>query len=113
MVPIIELGSEGPAVHTRIGKALARLPIQVYIYGDAYKDDIKKGLGKSPKANVVWIQDPKQLAKEIGKDITSDTTILLEGRVPATVAKSVIPAEGPKSTSSHGSRVKPGMTTTL
>lgn len=90
MVPIIELGSEGSAVHTRIGKALARLPMQVYIYGDAYREDIQKGLAVSPTANVIWMNDPKQMAVEAAKDLTSKSTVVLEGRIPALVRSAVL-----------------------
>lgn len=90
MVPIIELGSEGPAVHTRIGKALSPLPIQVYIYGDTYREDIQKGLGIRPKATVTWSIDPKEMAKEVSQDMNASTTVALEGRIPDTVRIAVL-----------------------
>ncbi|OGY30798.1 MAG: hypothetical protein A3C02_00120 [Candidatus Andersenbacteria bacterium RIFCSPHIGHO2_02_FULL_45_11] len=91
MVPIIELGSEGPAVHKRIGKALSPLPIQVYIYGDAYREDIQKGLGVSPAAIVVWMNDPKVTAQQIAKDMATETVVVLEGRLPNIIRQAVIP----------------------
>lgn len=91
LIPIIELGKEGEIVHERIGKALAQLVAHVYIYGDAYKKDIQRGLGTSPKATVFWFDDAKKMAQEITKNVTKETVLLLEGRVPKIVMHSVMP----------------------
>lgn len=90
LVPIIELGSEGASVHTRIGKALSSLSASVYIYGDAYKQDIQAGLGKKPFAQVEWFSDPSRLAQAIADNVTSDTTLVLEGRLPSSARSAVI-----------------------
>lgn len=90
LVPIIELGSFGEVVHERIGKALAQLVAHVYIYGDAYKKDIQRGLGTSPKATVLWFDDAKKMVQEITKHVTKETVLLLEGRVPNVVIDAVL-----------------------
>lgn len=90
LVPVIELGKQGPVVHERIGKALASLHTHVFIYGDAYKQNIQKGLGKSSHATVTWYSDAKKMSQEVTKNISSDTTIVLEGRVPAVVRDAVL-----------------------
>lgn len=90
LVPIIELGKEASRVHQKIGKNIAPLSARVFIYGDAYREDIKKGLGKHPVADVVWISNPNMLAEKVSEDITKETTILLEGRVPSIVRKRLL-----------------------
>lgn len=90
LVPIIELGVEASNVHKKIGSLLAPLSSRVYIYGDAYQKDILRGLGKKPKANVVWISDPKILAEKVSEHMTEDTAIVLEGRVPNIVRERIL-----------------------
>ncbi len=90
LVPIIELGKQGPVVHERIGKQLANLHAHVFIYGDAYKQDIQKGLGKSVQTTVMWYTDAKLLAQEATKNIAPETIILLEGRLPALICNAVL-----------------------
>lgn len=90
LIPIIELGEEGSIVHERIGKYLSVLAAKVYIYGDAYKKDIVRGMGNSPQAHVLWFDDAKKLEAEVVQDMQSDTVILLEGRVPALVRSSLL-----------------------
>ncbi len=83
LVPIIELGPEGHRVHQRIGKLLSQTTIRVFIYGDAYAGDIARGIGKKSSATISWVTDAKKLVDVVSADITSSTTIALEGRVPA------------------------------
>ncbi len=90
LVPIIELGVEASNVHTKIGSLLAPLSARVYIYGDAYQKDILRGLGKKPKADVVWISDPRTLAEKVSEHMTEDTSIVLEGRVPNIVRERIL-----------------------
>ncbi len=89
LVPIIELGADGVLVHEKIGRALSPLPADVLIYGKAYKKDIKRGLGPTPAARVEWVTDAKELERRVTRDLSSDTAILLEGRVPSVVLKSL------------------------
>jgi UDP-N-acetylmuramoyl-tripeptide--D-alanyl-D-alanine ligase len=90
LVPIIELGSEAAAVHERIGRLLAPLDAKVYIYGDAYKADIQRGLGKKRRVTVTWFDDAKSMATALSSNISSETTMLLEGRLPSIVRTSVV-----------------------
>ena len=90
LVPIIELGAESSAVHERIGKLLASLPARVYMYGDAYKEDIMRGLGGSGILNVTWYTDTEDLERDVQKDITPETVLLLEGRIPNIVRSALL-----------------------
>ncbi len=90
MVPIIELGEEGSVVHERIGRLLATLSARVFIYGDAYKEDLVRGLGKNPKATVTWYSDAKKMSEEVTKGVIAKTVLLLEGRVPDIVRSSLL-----------------------
>lgn len=92
LVPIIELGAESAAVHERIGALLATLPATVFMYGESNKQSILQGLGTAPKAQVVWINDAKELTEKVGMGITSETVVLLEGRVPSVLRFAIIPS---------------------
>ena len=83
LVPIIELGLEGHIVHERIGKLLSKTNLRVFVYGNAYASDIARGIGKKSSVNISWVTDAKKLVDVVSADITSSTTIALEGRVPA------------------------------
>ncbi len=90
LVPIIELGSEGQRVHERIGKLLSGTKLSVYVYGDAYKEDILRGLGKNPAATVTWHTDAKQLVSAVTENISKTSIIVLEGRVPALLREQLL-----------------------
>lgn len=89
MVPIIELGEMGPAVHERIGRVLAESRAKVWIYSTAYQEDIRKGMGSASLAE--WFTDPKQLARRVQEAAQADTAILLEGRIPEVVRQTCFP----------------------
>lgn len=91
MVPIIELGTEGNAVHERIGRALADAVFQVMIYGDAYKDDFMRGLNHKVSKNITWYSDAKLLEQDIKKTLPGKNIVVLEGRLPEIICNSVIP----------------------
>lgn len=83
LVPIIELGSEGPRVHDRMGAALAKTGARVYVYGNNYDKDIMRGFthaGGSSK--IAWYVNPRILARDVCDQVRENTLILLEGRVP-------------------------------
>lgn len=86
LVPVIELGTEGPQVHRRIAKALASSGAQIYLFGDAYQKEFAQELRQA-----TWQQfsDAKELARTVSKDLTDNSVILLEGRIPAVVREAV------------------------
>lgn len=88
-VPIIELGQEGPSVHARLGKQFATSGASVYIFGNAYKRDIMKGAAEDASL-ITWFTEPGDLLSAIVHNVTSDTAILIEGRVPAVVHKGIL-----------------------
>lgn len=88
-VPIIELGSEGEKVHERIGKALADSRASVFIYGNAYKNALQRGMG-SRVSNALWFTNAKKLSDAVVTGVRSDTVILLEGRLPGMVRSALI-----------------------
>lgn len=85
LVPIIELGEEGSAVHERIGRLLHELPAHVFIYGDEYKEDIIRGLGHNPKTTITWFDDAKKMKEKVIDGIGGKTILVLEGRIPSLV----------------------------
>lgn len=87
IVPIIELGEEGPSVHQKIGRELTKIGAKVYIYGTEYREDILDGAGSS--AHITWITDPRELVEKATKNLTDKSVILLEGRVPAVIRKAL------------------------
>lgn len=90
LVPIIELGEEGGAVHERIGRLLHTLPAHVYIYGNEYQADILRGMGHLPKAMVLWFDNAKKLNEAVTAGIGVRTLIVLEGRVPSLLRTSLL-----------------------
>ncbi len=90
LVPIIELGSEGSAVHERIGNALSEISCKVMIYGNAYKADIIRGLGSSVHGHIAWYSDPNIITRDIQTYRTTKSIIVLEGRVPTTIHHALV-----------------------
>lgn len=90
--PLEELGREGAAVHQRIGKAIATSGIDlVFIVNHNYEAILKKTITSSPNAPLVFVSnDARDLAQRINKTVTNNTVILLEGRMPDVVRKSLI-----------------------
>jgi UDP-N-acetylmuramoyl-tripeptide--D-alanyl-D-alanine ligase len=82
MVPLIELGADNHKVHQKISTALENSNASVFIYGNSYKKDISSNINVS---KIHFISNPKELAKQATQNITKDTVILLEGRIPNTV----------------------------
>jgi UDP-N-acetylmuramoyl-tripeptide--D-alanyl-D-alanine ligase len=82
MVPLIELGKEGHQVHQKISSSINNSSASVYIYGNTYKKDLSSNINPS---KIHYISNPKHLAEKATRNITKDTVILLEGRIPNTV----------------------------
>ncbi len=85
-VPIIELGKDAEKVHEHIGQELAKSGATVYIYGHQYKQALERGLQGS---SVTWIDTPKQLVNNVAQNLSSNTVILLEGRVPKSLREAL------------------------
>ena len=88
LVPLIELGREARAVHQRVGRALAESSATVYVYGNAYQKELTAGAGS--RSNVHFITPPPELIKKATQNLSDNTVILLEGRIPEVVRKSLI-----------------------
>ncbi len=82
MVPIIELGSAAPAAHFQIGRALARVPARVFIYGAEYQADLARGFKNQGGRQLNFFTHPSKLKNQLTSIIAQDSVILLEGRVP-------------------------------
>ncbi len=87
-VPIIELGSEAGLAHEAIGKAMAEHATHIYVYGLAHQEDLRRGLG-SGAHQAQWFTDPLAFTNAVTADISNQTTILLEGRVPSVLRKAL------------------------
>lgn len=79
MVPLIELGKDGTAVHERIGKALAASGAKVFVYGAAYQKELGQRV----------YSDSSKLAAA-GNNLNETSVILLEGRIPEIVRQGVL-----------------------
>ena len=82
IVPLIELGNQGHKVHTKINASLKKSNASIYIYGNAYKKELSQDIAPS---KIHYISNPKHLAEQATKNITNNSVILLEGRIPSTV----------------------------
>lgn len=80
MVPLIELSGEAVAVHQRLGKALADSRARVFVYGQAFEEELRQP---------VW-SDARQLARAVSKDLGKESVVLLEGRIPEIVRQSLL-----------------------
>jgi len=87
LVPLIELGREAKAVHQRIGRALAASGATVYVYGGAYQKELAAAGSRN---HVHFIAHPPELIKKATQNLSDNTVILLEGRIPEVVRKNII-----------------------
>lgn len=88
LVPLIELGEQAGVVHQRIGGALAKSGATVYVYGTAHQKELISSFKNNDKIHI--ITQPKDLMKQVTKNLTPQTILLLEGRIPEVVRKSII-----------------------
>lgn len=84
MPSLIELGGKSKELHEKIGKSIARVCDMAIITTKDRFEDIKKGAveGGMKKANVMFCDNPTDLAMTISLFCTSGDAVLLEGRVP-------------------------------
>lgn len=87
LTPLIELGRQAQSVHQRIGRDLANTGAAVYVYGRAYQKELVAGAGQASQFH--FITQPKVLVDQVTKDLSQDTVILLEGRIPEIVRKQI------------------------
>lgn len=91
LTPLIELGSAGPAVHRRIGAALASSGATVYATSALYHEALLKGGQEvTPKFSITVLSNPTVLRRAIEAVITHDTVVLLEGRLAEVVRQAVL-----------------------
>ncbi|MBI2514709.1 UDP-N-acetylmuramoyl-tripeptide--D-alanyl-D-alanine ligase [Candidatus Wolfebacteria bacterium] len=74
---IIELGRAAHDVHARIGKKIAEVCDLAIITTPDYFEDIKSGTG----GKAILENNPKKIAGLLGAKLSSETVILLEGRI--------------------------------
>lgn len=78
---IIELGrNESKRVHVKIGEKLAKLPITAIFTSRDCFAYVKKGAGEMEHLQL--IDDPNLLIRWLSKNITSDSLVILEGKIP-------------------------------
>jgi len=80
MVPLIELGSASKTVHQRLGQLLRQTKLPAYVYGCAWHRQLQQPT----------YTNPRSLLKAISSNLSSDSVILLEGRIPETIRSSLI-----------------------
>ncbi|HBE89806.1 MAG: hypothetical protein A3E37_05575 [Candidatus Andersenbacteria bacterium RIFCSPHIGHO2_12_FULL_46_9] len=80
MVPLIELGGSSRAVHQRLGQALKDSGAQVFVYGQARHNDLKQP----------YFTNPDLIIKLACQNLTANTVILLEGRIPHAIRHALI-----------------------
>lgn len=93
LLPLIELGAEAEAVHERVGTLLGALDsAHVYITSHAHKQALLRGWRKASRSanEPAFIHNPSRLAHHLQENLTKETVILLEGRIPAVVRQAVL-----------------------
>lgn len=91
LVPLIELGKESVAAHQAIGATLAKSQAHVYIWGHGQVAALKAGARTiDPYFHMHHFTDPLKLAMQLKRHLTSDTVVLLEGRLPDVVRKALV-----------------------
>jgi UDP-N-acetylmuramyl pentapeptide synthase len=84
LLPLIELGTDAPDTHERIGRALQETGAKVYVAGTSYRREL------SVAGNVQFMTDAKALAAAVSQHLSSDSVVLLEGRIPELVRRTVL-----------------------
>ena len=89
---LIELGEASAEVHRKIGKKIGEIcDLAIIITKDRFKE-IKDGSTSSPQggAEVLFIDNPKEILRKIKSFVSEDDYLLLESRVPAVLFKELI-----------------------
>ena len=89
---LIELGEASAEVHRKIGKKIGEIcDLAIIITKDRFKE-IKDGSTSSPQggAEVLFIDNPKEILGKIKSFVSEDDYLLLESRVPAVLFKELI-----------------------
>ncbi len=86
---LIELGPKAKEVHLKIAEKIAQVcNLAIITSLDFFKMMQKKALEKGmAKDKFVFLENPQKIADLIEKNITKDSVILLEGRVPKELKK--------------------------
>ncbi len=87
--PLIELGSRAHLTHELIGQALSSVDAQVYLTNSHYSVDIKHGFGTDSSSNLKIASKPTEIKAALAQ-IPPASVILLEGRIPELVRKSLL-----------------------
>jgi UDP-N-acetylmuramoyl-tripeptide--D-alanyl-D-alanine ligase len=91
ITPLIELGAESPAVHRRLGEELATSNAHIFIVGNAYSEEIRSGVhSRNSAAQLSVYTDPLKLTAVATQNMTANTVILLEGRIPDVVRQTFV-----------------------
>ena len=85
LAPLIELGSESSAVHQRIGQALSDVSAHIFVTGTSYRQELS-----SARDDIKFVPNAHELVREIQGAINPGTVVLLEGRVPVILRKSLL-----------------------
>lgn len=88
LVPLIELGRQTGRAHQRVGRTLANSNAKIYIYstGQDYRADFLKGAYQvNPRPDFHFFSHPQELLGAVTKNLTADSAVLLEGRIPEIV----------------------------
>lgn len=90
--PLEELGKAGTAVHERIGAALAPLNQPVFLVNRNYFDALQRGLKHTqPTRTTLHVYETaRELRDKVVAAAGEDTVVLLEGRMPDVVRKSLL-----------------------
>lgn len=94
--PLIELGSEAAPVHVRIGEKLARSKAKVYISGNLYQNQLQQAFLGNQEKSIQFINSPAKLSRVLTDQLTDNTVILIEGRIPDTVRQSILNTKSSK-----------------
>ncbi len=87
MPSIIELGEKGYVLHEELGQEMAKVCDYAFITDAKFKEAMTRGWKsiKGDEENLHFHDNPMRLAEEAEKNITEESAVLFEGRIPPQV----------------------------
>lgn len=90
-LPLIELGDKAKPVHENLGKLLAESGAKVFVYGEAYMEDLLRGFNTSGNpGNIDFVKNHRDLLSSANKNLSENSVVLLEGRIPNVVREALL-----------------------
>lgn len=89
---LLELGNEAAQIHKEVGARLAEIGDKIIIVSENYWPELEDGFKSKEESGLYYfIREPEKVIAELKRNSNSDTVILLEGRMPEIILKSLLP----------------------